>query len=174
MRISSKSVPIFEINHVNFLKEFETRDYNTRRVSRPALHSSSILPPLCYFTTRYQDVYTAEERVSLQACMACTPKKAVQFATDEEVKEFVYGSPYSEGSSTDSVNDSSTLAYINSQLVAHGFARGSGVSFDGLSRQDADRLSKCMLGMLGQRSVRQAPDTIACPDLTYSRMMLHD
>ena len=85
--------------------------------------------------------------------MAFTPRKSVQFAGDDEVQEFVYGSPYSEGSSTDSINASSTLQYINSQLVAHGFARGSGVSFDGLSKQDADRLSKCMLAMLGQRAV---------------------
>lgn len=89
--------------------------------------------------------------------MAFTPKKSVQFAGDDEVKEFVYGSPYSEGSSMDSNTSSSTLQYINSQLIAHGFARGSGVSFDGLSGQDADRLSKCMLAMLGQRAVSPAP-----------------
>lgn len=88
--------------------------------------------------------------------MAFTPRKSVQFAADDEVKEFVYGSPYSEASSTDSINATSTLTYINSQLVAHGFARGSGVSFEGLSTQDAERLSKCMLAILGQRAVSAA------------------
>lgn len=91
---------------------------------------------------------------------ACTPRKAVQWANDNEVNEFVYGSPYSDASSTDSVNATSTLLYINSQLVAHGFARGSGVTFDGLSKEDADKLSKCMLGMLSQRNVRLA--TVYC------------
>ncbi|KAI5123471.1 hypothetical protein M0805_008841 [Coniferiporia weirii] len=83
--------------------------------------------------------------------MACTPRKLVHWSGENEVNEFVYGSPYSDASSSDSVNASSTLQYINSQLVAHGFARGTGVSFEGLSKEDADRLAKCMLGMLSQR-----------------------
>ncbi|OCB87664.1 hypothetical protein A7U60_g5190 [Sanghuangporus baumii] len=84
--------------------------------------------------------------------MASTPYKSVQWSNKDEVNEFVYGSPYSEASSTDSINASSTLQYINSQLVAHGFTRSSGVSFEGLSKEDSDKLSKCMLGMLSQRN----------------------
>ncbi|KAL5492669.1 hypothetical protein ACEPAI_4116 [Sanghuangporus weigelae] len=84
--------------------------------------------------------------------MASTPYKSVQWSNKNEVNEFVYGSPYSEASSTDSINASSTLQYINSQLVAHGFTRSSGVSFEGLSKEDSDKLSKCMLGMLNQRN----------------------
>lgn len=88
--------------------------------------------------------------------MASTPHKSVQWSNKNEVNEFVYGSPYSEASSSDSINASSTFQYINSQLIAHGYTRGSGVSFEGLSREDSDKLSKCMLGMLSQRNVSDA------------------
>ncbi|EJC99972.1 uncharacterized protein FOMMEDRAFT_170062 [Fomitiporia mediterranea MF3/22] len=84
--------------------------------------------------------------------MACTPHKSVQWSNNNEVNEFVYGSPYSEASSTDSISAGSTLQYINSQLLAHGFARGTGISFEGLSKDDADKLSKCLIGMLSQRN----------------------
>lgn len=85
--------------------------------------------------------------------MACTPRKLVHWSTDNEVNEFVYGSPYSDASS-DSVNATSTLQYINSQLIAHGFAKGPGISVEGLGKDDIERLSKCLLGMLSQRVVR--------------------
>ncbi|KAH8096923.1 Afadin and alpha-actinin-binding-domain-containing protein [Phellopilus nigrolimitatus] len=82
--------------------------------------------------------------------MACTPRKLVHWG-ENDINEYAFGSPYSEASSSDSINATSTLQYINSQLVAHGFTRSPGVSFEGLSKEDADRLSKCVLGMLSQR-----------------------
>lgn len=85
--------------------------------------------------------------------MACTPRKLVHWSTDNE---FVYGSPYSDASSSDSINSTSTLSYINSQLIAHGFARGTGVSMEGLSKEDMEKMTKCLLGMLSQRVVRVA------------------
>lgn len=88
--------------------------------------------------------------------MACTPRKLVHWSTDNEVNEFVYGSPYSDASSSDSINATSTLQYINSQLVAHGLARGPGISLDGLSKEDTEKATKCLLGMLSQRIVRIA------------------
>ncbi|KAJ7066444.1 Afadin and alpha-actinin-binding-domain-containing protein [Mycena amicta] len=45
----------------------------------------------------------------------------------------------------------SSLEYINSQLVAHGFAPAPGLSLDGIVAADLDRLVKCLLGMLSQR-----------------------
>jgi len=47
----------------------------------------------------------------------------------------------------------STLQYVNSQLVSHGFARAPGLSLDGLSHADTERVVKCLLGMLSQRIV---------------------
>ncbi|KAF8505061.1 Afadin and alpha-actinin-binding-domain-containing protein [Gautieria morchelliformis] len=45
----------------------------------------------------------------------------------------------------------STLQYVNSQLVAHGFARSPGLSLDGLANGDSERIVKCILAMLSQR-----------------------
>nr|GAT47372.1 predicted protein [Mycena chlorophos] len=45
----------------------------------------------------------------------------------------------------------SSLEYVNSQLVAHGFAPAPGLSLDGLAKADFDRVVKCLLGMLSQR-----------------------
>jgi len=50
----------------------------------------------------------------------------------------------------------STFQYLNSQLVAHGFASAPGLCLDGLANDDSERLSKCLLGMLSQRMVRYA------------------
>ncbi|KAF7308366.1 hypothetical protein HMN09_00685200 [Mycena chlorophos] len=45
----------------------------------------------------------------------------------------------------------SSLEYVSSQLVAHGFAPAPGLSLDGLAKADFDRVVKCLLGMLSQR-----------------------
>lgn len=45
----------------------------------------------------------------------------------------------------------SSLEYINSQLVAHGFAPSPGLVLDGISNTDQDRVVKCLFGMLNQR-----------------------
>ncbi|KAJ4470472.1 Afadin and alpha-actinin-binding-domain-containing protein [Lentinula aciculospora] len=53
--------------------------------------------------------------------------------------------------SEDSFVSISSLQYVNSQLVAHGFASAPGVFLDGLSKGDTDKAVKCFLGLLAQR-----------------------
>ncbi|KAG2345803.1 hypothetical protein BDR05DRAFT_988455 [Suillus weaverae] len=81
--------------------------------------------------------------------MAATPRKLVHWAFDVSISDF--GSPCSEATSSDSVASTSSLEYINSQLVAHGFTHSPGLSFDGLSNSDTDQLARCLLAMLSQR-----------------------
>lgn len=79
-----------------------------------------------------------------------TPKKLVNWALD------VSFSPFSEATSSDSIATSS-LDYINAQLLAHGFSRDKGLSLDGLAKNDSDKVIKCLLGMLSQRIVGIPP-----------------
>ncbi|KAF7977856.1 hypothetical protein HWV62_2621 [Athelia sp. TMB] len=79
--------------------------------------------------------------------MAATPRNLEQWALDVSMSEF--GSPYSDGTSFQ--NSSSTLQYINSQLIAHGFTKAPGLSLDELSNAESEKLVKCILGMLSQR-----------------------
>ncbi|KAJ7781898.1 Afadin and alpha-actinin-binding-domain-containing protein [Mycena maculata] len=60
-----------------------------------------------------------------------------------------FGSPMSEGSSA--MPSTSSLDYINSQLVAHGFAPAPGLSLEGIPNADLERAVKCLLSMLSQR-----------------------
>ncbi|KAG7445122.1 uncharacterized protein BT62DRAFT_970370 [Guyanagaster necrorhizus] len=60
------------------------------------------------------------------------------------------GSPLSNASS-ESLVPTSTLQYINAQLVAHGFAPPQGLSLDGISNANLDRAVKCLMELLGQR-----------------------
>ncbi|THH26975.1 hypothetical protein EUX98_g7212 [Antrodiella citrinella] len=80
-----------------------------------------------------------------------TPKKksVVHWALDASLSDF--GSPFSEGSSAESTSSTSSLQYINSQLLAHGFTQNPGLSLDGLQKEDSERVVKCLLGMLSQR-----------------------
>ncbi|KAK7025119.1 Afadin and alpha-actinin-binding-domain-containing protein, partial [Favolaschia claudopus] len=73
-----------------------------------------------------------------------TPKKGVHWGED-----LSFGSPFSDASSA--ITSTSSLDFINSQLVAHGFAQAPGLSLDGISNLDSERVVKCLLGMLGQR-----------------------
>ena len=82
--------------------------------------------------------------------MAQTPKKLVHWAQDLSFSSF--DSPFSDTSSSSSTTTSS-IQYINSQLVAHGFTAQPGLCFDGLSKTDSDNAVKCLLSMLGQRVV---------------------
>lgn len=50
-------------------------------------------------------------------------------------------------------NNSATLQYVNSQLLAHGFTHNKGLSLDGTSEEDAESVLKCLVAMLGQRMV---------------------
>ncbi|KZP17556.1 hypothetical protein FIBSPDRAFT_830338 [Athelia psychrophila] len=76
--------------------------------------------------------------------MASTPQRNLgQWALDISLSDF--GSPCSvQGSG-------STLQYINSQLVAHGFTTAPGLSLDALDNEECEALVKCMMGMLSQR-----------------------
>ncbi|KAI0364368.1 hypothetical protein BV20DRAFT_974567 [Pilatotrama ljubarskyi] len=80
---------------------------------------------------------------------AATPKKLVHWALNASLSDL--GSPFSDAGSSESCSSTSSLQYINSQLIAHGFVHDSGLSLDGLAKQDADKVVKCILGMLSQR-----------------------
>ncbi|KAI0794583.1 Afadin and alpha-actinin-binding-domain-containing protein [Fomes fomentarius] len=80
---------------------------------------------------------------------SATPKRLVHWALDASLSDL--RSPFSDAGSSDSCSSTSSLQYINSQLVAHGFVHDSGLSLDGLAKGDADRVVKCVLGMLSQR-----------------------
>ncbi len=69
-------------------------------------------------------------------------------------------SPLSDTSSTSttSIHSTSTLQYVNSQLISHGFALPPGLCLDSLSSAEADGVTKCLLAMLGQRVVRARPN----------------
>jgi hypothetical protein len=83
--------------------------------------------------------------------MTATPGKLVHWALDDgPMSDF--GSPFSTTSS-ESMSSTSSLQYINSQLLAHGFTSAPGLSFDGISNADSERLIKCLLSMLSQRIV---------------------
>ncbi|KAG2137743.1 Afadin and alpha-actinin-binding-domain-containing protein [Suillus cothurnatus] len=81
--------------------------------------------------------------------MAATPQKLVHWGLDVSISDF--GSPCSEATSSDSGASTSSLEYINSQLIAHGFTHSPGLSFEGLSNSNTDQLAKCLLAMLSQR-----------------------
>ncbi|KAK0239281.1 Afadin and alpha-actinin-binding-domain-containing protein [Armillaria nabsnona] len=61
-----------------------------------------------------------------------------------------FGSPMSNASS-ESLVSTSSLQYINAQLVAHGFAPPQGLSLDGISNANMDSAVKCLMELLGQR-----------------------
>ncbi|KAF9224074.1 hypothetical protein BS17DRAFT_880114 [Gyrodon lividus] len=73
--------------------------------------------------------------------------KNVHWALDVSVSDF--GSPFSDASS--SFTSTSSLQYINSQLVAHGFTMSPGLSLEGISNENSERVAKCLLSMLSQR-----------------------
>ncbi|KAJ6619949.1 Afadin and alpha-actinin-binding-domain-containing protein [Mycena sp. CBHHK59/15] len=77
--------------------------------------------------------------------MATTPKRGVHWGIDEPS----LGSPFTDASSA--MISTSSLDYINSQLIAHGFAPAPGLSLDGIANADLERVVKCLLGMLSQR-----------------------
>jgi hypothetical protein len=81
-------------------------------------------------------------------------------------------SPFSDTSSTSttSIHSTSTLQYVNSQLISHGFVLPPGLCLDSLSSAESDGLTKCLLAMLSQRVVRARPNQqfVAPPPLTTS------
>ncbi|KAF9466164.1 Afadin and alpha-actinin-binding-domain-containing protein [Collybia nuda] len=81
--------------------------------------------------------------------MEVTPQKLVHWDIDGASLSDL-GSPFFNGS-IESVVSTSSMEYINSQLVAHGFISSPGLGLEGISSSDLDRAAKCLLGMLGQR-----------------------
>jgi hypothetical protein len=88
------------------------------------------------------------------ATMASIAGPSKEALRDETAKtEYLSGPSFSLLPSED-YEATSTLQYVNSQLVAHGFARSPGLALDGLGNADSERVVKCLLSMLGQRIVR--------------------
>jgi hypothetical protein len=77
--------------------------------------------------------------------MATTPKKGVHWGIEPS-----FGSPFSDASA---IVSTSSIDYINSQLIAHGFAPAPGISLDGIAPADLERTVKCFLALLSQRVV---------------------
>ena len=85
--------------------------------------------------------------------MAATPapKNSVHWAPSPNLSPL--SDTLSPSSSSSFTSSSSTIQYINSQLISHGFAVPPGLSLDGLSTPDAENVTKCLLSMLSQRVV---------------------
>ncbi|EJD41752.1 hypothetical protein AURDEDRAFT_153111 [Auricularia subglabra TFB-10046 SS5] len=49
-------------------------------------------------------------------------------------------------------SDDGGLAYVNAQLLAHGFAHGNGLDLGGLDAGSAKAVVKCIMGLLSQRA----------------------
>ncbi|TFK48399.1 hypothetical protein OE88DRAFT_1810308 [Heliocybe sulcata] len=79
--------------------------------------------------------------------MSKTPQRAVHWA----LQGSPVGSPFTEGSSTESFSSGSSLQFINDQLISHGFTHSPGLSLEALANIDAEKVVKCLLAMLSQR-----------------------
>lgn len=98
-----------------------------------------------------RDLDASISRVFVSATvMAATPPRP-RWDTKSLSPSFL-NSPDLEGS-TESYISTSSLEYVNAQLVAHGFASSQGLSLDGLSGTDSNKVVKCLLCMLSQRVV---------------------
>ncbi|KAJ3745716.1 Afadin and alpha-actinin-binding-domain-containing protein [Lentinula detonsa] len=81
-----------------------------------------------------------------------TPARTTVHWSSETSEYSDLRSPLSQAQiSDDSFVSTSSLEYINSQLVSHGFSSAPGVCLDGLSKGDMDKTVKCFLDMLAQR-----------------------
>ncbi|KIY44945.1 hypothetical protein FISHEDRAFT_76977 [Fistulina hepatica ATCC 64428] len=79
----------------------------------------------------------------------CSTPKTVQQQTLDILDFSGFDSPSSNASSE--FSSTSSLNYINSQLVAHGFSSPPGICLDGIAKADLERVIKCLLSMLSQR-----------------------
>ena len=57
------------------------------------------------------------------------------------------------GGNSSEMSYTSSLQYLNSQLVAHGFAYNPGISLDGLSSTNMESVVKVLLSLMNQRVV---------------------
>ncbi|KIK52336.1 hypothetical protein GYMLUDRAFT_88727 [Collybiopsis luxurians FD-317 M1] len=83
---------------------------------------------------------------------ATPARRSVHWSSNGNTDYSDAGSPSSQFSDDSIVSTTSSLQYVNSQLIAHGFAPGPiGISLDGLEKRDMDRAVKCFLDLLAQR-----------------------
>ncbi|KAF8972768.1 Afadin and alpha-actinin-binding-domain-containing protein [Flammula alnicola] len=82
--------------------------------------------------------------------MTETPKKLVHWENNSPSFSNL-NSPFFNATYESSIDSTSSLEFINSQLVAHGFVPSPGLSLAGISNEESARVVKCLLGMLGQR-----------------------
>ena len=87
--------------------------------------------------------------------MPVTPRKV---HWDLDGPSSTFNSPFFNNTYDSSFVSTSSLEFINSQLVAHGFAPSPGLSLEGISNDDSARVVKCLLGMLNQRIVSIVPN----------------
>lgn len=59
-----------------------------------------------------------------------------------------------DGDGNSEMSYTSSLQYLNSQLIAHGFAYNPGISLDGLSTSNVESVVKVLLSLMNQRMVR--------------------
>jgi hypothetical protein len=78
-------------------------------------------------------------------------RKGVHFDLDDSLD---LGLPSLDADSSVADTAAANMHFINAQLLAHGFAHSGGLSVDGLAVQDMEKLAKCLISMLGQRTVR--------------------
>lgn len=82
-----------------------------------------------------------------------TPKKAVHWENNDFSLSHVCSPSFNFSGSMEAIVSTSSLDYINSQLIAHGFIPSPGLVLDGVSNADQERVVKCLFGMLNQRIV---------------------
>ncbi|KAL0571441.1 hypothetical protein V5O48_010531 [Marasmius crinis-equi] len=111
--------------------------------------------------------------------MAATPansKKLVHWDKSPAVSEdFDSISLSLPNDSTDSFVSTSSLQYVNAQLVAHGFTPTPGLSLEGISNDSLNRVTKCLMDMLAQRvkdmsRAEQLSTEIRTMNYDYERM----
>jgi len=88
-----------------------------------------------------------------------TPKKLVHWNLESPSLSNL-NSPFFNATYDSSMDSTSSLEFINSQLVAHGFVPPPGLSLSGITNDDSARIVKCLLGMLSQRMVCQLPPSL--------------
>ncbi|KAF9474824.1 hypothetical protein BDN70DRAFT_884425 [Pholiota conissans] len=82
--------------------------------------------------------------------MMATPKKLVHWDTNSPSFSNP-GSPFYNGTFDSSMDSTSSLDFVNSQLVAHGYIPSPGLSLTGISKDESNRVVKCLISMLSQR-----------------------
>ncbi|TFK71675.1 hypothetical protein BDN72DRAFT_793676 [Pluteus cervinus] len=81
--------------------------------------------------------------------MAASFKKLVHWGAEVSMSDISpFGSP---DRTADSMISTSSLEFVNSQLIAHGFTTSPGLSIDGIPNADLEKVVKCFLNMLSQR-----------------------